>query len=277
LRVYRYSNFGQGLSGYRWSPMVKNLIIINCIVFLLEFIPVFDIVGTFGLVPALVTHKFFLWQLLTYMFLHGGFFHLLFNMFILWMFGSEIEKMWGSREFLRYYFITGIGAGILTVLTSWNSMIPTIGASGAIYGILVAFAVLFPNRLIYLYFLFPIKAKHLVIIFVVIELYASLHSSNTGIANIAHLGGMLVGYFYIKGNRHFGSLFDRTRDMLQKGRIKIRVVDDEVSGQGNSTDDIEDDEIDRILDKITEEGIGNLTEEEKEILNKASEHLRRKR
>jgi membrane associated rhomboid family serine protease len=277
LRVYRYSNYGQGLSGYKWSPMVKTLIIINGIVFLLEFIPVFDIVRTFGLVPALVTHNFFIWQLFTYMFLHGGFFHLLFNMFILWMFGSEIEKMWGSREFLRYYFITGIGAGVLTVLTSWNSMIPTIGASGAIYGILVAFAVLFPNRLIYLYFLFPIKAKHLVIIFVVVELYASLHSSNTGIANIAHLGGMLVGYFYIKGNRHLSSLFDRTKDMLQKSRIKIRVVDDEESGQGDSTDDIEDDEIDRILDKITEEGIGNLTEEEKEILNRASEHLRRKR
>ncbi len=277
MRIYRFGNYRQGLSTYGWSPMVKTLILTNVIVFLFEYIPISDIVRTFGLVPALVTQRLYLWQLFTYMFLHGGFFHLLFNMFVLWMFGSEIERMWGSREFLRYYFITGIGAGILTVLTSWNSMIPTIGASGAIYGLLVAFAMLFPNRLIYLYFLFPIKAKHLVIIFVVVELYASLHSSNTGIANIAHLGGMLVGYFYIKGSWQINSFFRRVGDLISKNRIKIRVVDEEKPKREDPADDVQEDEIDRILDKITDEGIGSLTEEEKEILNRASKHLRRRR
>ena len=159
MRFYRYS-YGPGLSVYGWSPMVKTLIIANALVFLLQFILPLRMVSFFGLVPAMVVNRLYLWQPFTYMFLHGGFFHLFFNMFVLWMFGSEVEGMWGSREFLRYYFITGIGAAIIYTIASYifpalDPNIPTIGASGAIFGLIDAFAMLYPNRMSYNYFLFP--------------------------------------------------------------------------------------------------------------------------
>ena len=137
--------------GSMLTPMVKSLLIINVIVFLLEYITGgTEMIYLLGLVPRFVLRRFFIWQFFTYMFLHGGFWHLFLNMFILWMFGSEIERYWGSREFLKYYFITGVGAGFLSWLTAMNSPVPTIGASGAIYGILVAYGMMFPNRPVYL-------------------------------------------------------------------------------------------------------------------------------
>jgi len=276
LRRHRYSH-GPGLSIYGWSPIVRALIIINSIIFLLEFIPALQTIRIFGLTPALVTNRLYVWQLFTYMFLHGGFFHLLFNMFVLWMFGSEVEGMWGGREFLRYYIITGIGAGVMTVLTSWNSLIPTIGASGAIYGVLVAFALLFPNRRIYLYFLFPIKAKHLIIIFAFLELLASRHYNESGIANFAHLGGMLVGYLYLKGGSYFDRAMGRMKNKMRNSRIKIKVVDNNEVRNDRKDDDWNDDEIDGILDKILRDGIDSLSEKEKDILNRASNRFRRRK
>ncbi len=150
-----------------------------------------------GLVPILVWKKYFLWQLATYIFLHGGFTHILFNLFALWMFGRELENFWGSRKFLFYFFFCGIGAGICTVVFSPYQFIPVIGASGAIYGILLAFGWLFPNRPIYIYFLFPIPAKFLVIIYGLIELYASMEGTGGGIAHLTHLGGLLFGILYM--------------------------------------------------------------------------------
>jgi len=156
------------------TPMVKSLLIINILVFLMEYITGgTEIIYFFGLVPRFIVQRFYIWQFFTYMFLHGGLWHLFLNMFILWMFGSEIERYWGSRTFLKYYFITGVGAGLLGWLTAFNSVTPTIGASGAVYGILVAYGMMFPNRPVYLYFLLPIKAKHFVIFLVVMELMAS--------------------------------------------------------------------------------------------------------
>lgn len=261
--------------------MVKTLVIVNCVVFLLEFTPALRIIPLFGLVPAKVINRLYLWQLFTYMFLHGGFFHLFLNMFVLWMIGSEIEGMWGSREFLKYYFITGTGAGIITVLTSWNSPIPTIGASGAIFGLLVAFAMLFPNRLIYLNFFIPIKAKHLILLYVFINVVGFILNvsgfSDSGIAHFAHLGGMLVGYLYIRGNWYISSFFDRMKDRVRSSKIKIRMVDDGDHGDDRGPDAREEEEIDRILDKISSEGIDSLTAGEKDILNRASKRFRRKR
>jgi len=179
------------------TPIVKKLLIISGAVFLLQAIVGYHMNPIFGLVPVLVWHKYFLWQLGTYIFLHGDFFHLLFNLFALWMFGCELERYWGSRVFLKYFFITGIGAAICTVLITPNLIIPTIGMSGAIYGILLAYGWSFPNRLIYIYFLFPIKAKYFVMIFGVIELYASLGGTGGGISHITHLGGMVFGIIYL--------------------------------------------------------------------------------
>jgi membrane associated rhomboid family serine protease len=143
------------------------------------------------------------------MFLHGGIFHILFNMLALWMFGTELERIWGTRYFLKFYFVTGIGAGILTVLFSllpfsasrqlYGSIV--IGASGAIYGLLLAYALYFPDRPIYMYLVFPIPAKIFVLIMGAIAFYASVSGAGGGVANATHLGGLLVAYLYLKSAR----------------------------------------------------------------------------
>ena len=146
------------------------------------------------------------WQLATYMFVHAGIFHILFNMLALWMFGTELEHIWGSRYFLKFYFVTGIGAAVLTVLFS---LLPfdfarqlygaaIIGASGAIYGLLLAYGLYFPDRPIYMYFVFPIPAKVFVLIMGAIAFFASMSESGGGIANATHLGGLAVGYLFLK-------------------------------------------------------------------------------
>jgi len=152
-----------------------------------------------GLVPILVWRNYFLWQLFTYIFLHGGFSHILFNLLALWMFGGELENYWGSKKFLWYFLYCGIGAGICTVLFTPDiyQRIPVIGASGAIYGILLAFGWLFPNRPILIYFLFPIPAKYFVIIFGLIEFFSSMGGSGGGVAHLTHLGGLVFGFFYM--------------------------------------------------------------------------------
>lgn len=151
----------------------------------------------FGLIPLMVWKKYFLWQLFTYIFLHGGFSHILFNLLALWMFGGELENYWGSKKFLFYFLFCGIGAGICTVVFTPYQFIPVIGASGAIYGILLAFAWLFPNRPILIYFLFPIPAKYFVIIFGLIELLSSMEGTGGGVAHLTHLGGLVFGFFYL--------------------------------------------------------------------------------
>ena len=190
MTYYRYRfSFGYGL-----TPVVKNLMIIMGIVFLLRMFITREIDFYFGLIPLLVWKKYFLWQLFTYIFLHGGFSHIFFNLLALWMFGGELESYWGSKKFLFYFFLCGIGAGIFTVLFS---SYPVIGASGAIYGILLAYGWLFPNRPILIYFLFPIPAKYMVIIFGLIELFSSSSGTGGGIAHLTHLGGLVFGFFYM--------------------------------------------------------------------------------
>jgi membrane associated rhomboid family serine protease len=195
MTYYRYRfSFGYGL-----PPVVKNLIIIMGAVFLLQTLVGGWIEFYFGLIPILVWKEFFLWQLFTYIFLHGGFSHILFNLLALWWFGGELENYWGSKKFLFYFLFCGIGAGICTILFTPDiyQRIPVIGASGAIYGILLAFAWLFPNRPILIYFLFPIPAKYMVIIFGLIEFFSSMGGSGGGVAHLTHLGGLLFGIFYM--------------------------------------------------------------------------------
>ena len=159
--------------------------------------------------PEEVLDRFWVWQLATYMFLHAGPFHILFNMLALWMFGTELERVWGTRYFLKFYFVTGIGAGILTVLFS---LLPfsfasalqysrIVGASGAIYGLLLAYALYFPDRPIYMYLVFPVPAKIFVLIMGALAFYASLSETGGGVASATHLGGLVVGYLYLKGAR----------------------------------------------------------------------------
>lgn len=171
--------------------------IINVIMFLatmvLEKYGYYEITNLMALWP-IGTGYFHLWQPITYMFMHAGLDHIFFNMFALWMFGYILENYWGTRRFLFYYFVCGVGAGLLNLL--FAGVNPTVGASGAVYGILLAFGMLFPEERIYLYFLLPIKAKWFVIGYAVIELLLGV-SSMDGIAHFAHLGGMLFGLLMI--------------------------------------------------------------------------------
>ncbi|MBM3318572.1 MAG: rhomboid family intramembrane serine protease, partial [Candidatus Eisenbacteria bacterium] len=175
-----------------------------------------------GIVPALVLQKGFLWQPVTYLFLHGGFFHLFINMFTLWMFGGELERLWGTRRFLQYYFFTGVGAGLLTLLFTPRGYIPTIGASGAIYGLLLAYARYFPERRILLYFLFPIPVRVFVFIIGGIALLNSLGQPGDSIAHAAHLGGIVFGWIYLDWRRPGGPFGGWTRRRRGGG---LRVID----------------------------------------------------
>lgn len=184
------------------TPAVRTLLIANVAVWVFQiassFLAHVRIDRLFGLVPYDVTHHLFLWQLVTYMFLHGDFFHIGLNMLALWMFGTELESLWGTERFTRFYFVTGIGAGVCTVLAAWNSFVPTIGASGAIYGLLAAYGILFPERTILLYFVIPIKAKYFVLLLGLLTFWSSVTASGGGVAHVAHLGGMLFGWLYLR-------------------------------------------------------------------------------
>jgi len=227
--MYRPSNFKE------LPEIVKNLLIINTLFFLatislnnLDF----DLVKIFGL-HQFQSPDFRPHQIITHLFMHGNFTHLLFNMFALWMFGKVLENVWGGKKFLIYYMITGIGAACIHLLISQYQIInisnqipdmlnlaiegrynpsipiskkltqliitPTVGASGAVFGLLLAFGMLFPNALLYLYFAIPIKAKYFVIAYGLLELYAGISNNPAdNVAHFAHLGGMIFGYFLIK-------------------------------------------------------------------------------
>jgi membrane associated rhomboid family serine protease len=203
------SAYGSSLASFGPGPIstaIKALIAANVAMFVLvAFAPELQII--LGLVPTKVLHLFSVWQLVTYMFLHAGIFHILFNMLALWMFGAELERIWGTRYFLKFYFLTGIGAGALTVVFSLlpfafaqqvqHSVI--IGASGAIYGLLLAYALYFPDRPILL-IVFWVPAKWCVAILGAIALFSSLSDAG-GTANATHVGGILVGYLLLRGAR----------------------------------------------------------------------------
>ena len=224
-------------------PVVMNLIIINVIFLIVTelFKENIDLYHLLGLhYPA--SDYFKSWQFVSYMFMHGNFTHLLFNMFALWMFGSVLEQVWGPKRFLTFYMITGIGAGLMQLLVAffriqsleldlspgqidavyniapdlWNNSLvqtqeaadrmvslyrtvnmPTVGASGAVFGILLAFGMLFPNTMLYVFFAIPVKAKYFVLIYGLAELFFGVTGTQDGIAHFAHLGGMVFGYFLI--------------------------------------------------------------------------------
>ncbi len=185
---------------------VKWLLISNVAIFILNFFA--DRAGLSGpliflkLIPIAVVKDFFVWQLATYAFLHQGFGHIIWNMLALWMFGADIERVWGTRRFVQFYFFCAVGAGICVVIANYilpwgNPSIPTIGSSGAIFGILLVYALMFPDREILWGFLIPIKVKYFVLIVGAVAFLSSF-GVNTGVSNFAHLGGLLFGYLFLK-------------------------------------------------------------------------------
>jgi membrane associated rhomboid family serine protease len=230
-------SFGPGL-----TPAVKLLIITNVALFVLNLIVGDMMTLRLGLSPQAVFEQLALWQPFTYMFLHStsGVGHILINMLALWMFGCELERTWGTRFFVKYYFVTGVGAGltslILSIFVSGVYYSVTVGASGAIYGLLLGYGMYFPHRPIYLYFIFPIPARVFVMIVGAIAFLSALGGPGGGVAHSAHLGGLVIGYLYLK------SLRARPMDELKYRYLKwkmgrARSKFDVYSGGRSSDDD----------------------------------------
>ena len=208
MRPPNYSGLSYTFGPGPMTPGVKALVYLNVAAFLVTLI-VRRLLLVFGLMPMAVVERGFIWQPVTYLFMHGGLGHILVNMLGLWMFGTELERMWRTRAFLKYYFVTGVGAGLLTMAVSllpfavtaplYHSL--TVGASGAIYGLLLAYGLAFPDRPIFIYAIFPIPAKYLVMIFGAIAFLSSMSDVGGSTSHLAHLGGLVIGYLYLRGGR----------------------------------------------------------------------------
>jgi membrane associated rhomboid family serine protease len=307
------SNYYQprGFGGFiSFPPVIKNLLIINGVVFFLQLIinnliidgvPVWYLLNKwFALNPFSGTDvaghpfNFQVWQLITYQFMHGGFGHIFFNMFALWMFGGSIEDVMGSKKFLIFYLLAGVSAGLfqlfITPLLSTSGAV-TIGASGSIFGVLIAYAMFFPDNLIFLYFLIPVKAKYLIGFLVLIEFFA-VDSASSDVAHLAHLGGALFGFLYIMFDKNsYVSLKNVFRkSYFYKSSSNSDFLKNPFSNSNKTKSDAEDAkfydltkkedievsqaEIDKILDKISQSGYQNLTEREKQILFQASKKMK---
>ncbi|MDY6935501.1 MAG: rhomboid family intramembrane serine protease [Spirochaetota bacterium] len=266
-----------------YNGWVFKLILINVVIFAIQVFTakhqaIYSISGfngrssviTFylGLIPALVVEKGFIWQIVSYMFLHStvSFVHIFFNMYALLIFGVPIEQEWGSRRLLFYYFFCGIGAGMTIFIINSISQgigyyIPTIGASGAVFGLLLAFGILFPNAEILLFFVLPVKAKYLVIIFGGLELFFEFSGGQGTISHIGHLGGLLAGLIYFFTQKRRGIKF-KSKVMIAKG--KKRYIANKSSEQAGKDrlDETKDEMKKNILKKLQQSGYKHLSDDE---------------
>ena len=253
----------------RTTPVVKYLIIANAGIFLFGLLlPLHWSLhwsALLGLTPASFWRGC-IWQPVTYMFLHGGIFHLLFNMLVLWMFGATLESTWGPRRFLTFYFVCGAGAGLLNAVVTPGSPVPTVGSSGAVYGLLMAFGILFPDQLIYIWGIFPVRAKYFVIGMGLVELLAATSAVQSGIAHFVHLGGMLFGLVYMK----WGDLrrFVSGRRSEKRCVRHLKVVGD----RGQEKEKLQK-AIDELLDKIRRDGIHSLNARDHERMREAAKRI----
>ncbi len=279
----------------RMTEGVKILIMINCGTFLLTSIVDLglfsshqnQILSTYSLIPQHILEGK-IWQIFTYQFLHGGILHLFANMFTLWMIGPELEKKWSTKFFIKYYFICATGAGVfifaLPIILGQSLLLSTLGASGAIFGLLLAYAVYWPDRMILIWFVIPIKVKYFAIIMGFISLFFTFQTSGGGgISHIAHLGGLITGYIYLmyKIPQLIDGLPSYTRISKFKGLKRIfskylvtkknqewvdrqKEIDSEV--------DIEE-KVDQLLEKISKHGWKSLSLKERNFLKKASENM----
>ena len=303
--------------------VTKNLLTINVLAFIATWVLEtrgIDLADTGGL-HFFLASDFRLWQLVTYLFLHANLTHIFFNMFALWMFGVVIENVWGGKKFLFYYIFCGIGAGLTQELAQLGSFYvtiasqtpdvsfgelmmighqyagqlngwTTIGASGAVYAILLAFGMTFPNERIFIFPLpVPIKAKWFVLGYVAIELFMAMQSSGDNVAHTAHLGGMLFGFLLIRyWNKHPDSRYNRSSGQVffdnlkrsfdrRKGNAPQGTATEERGGSReddwnyNARKKARQDEIDAILDKIRKSGYDSLTKDEKKRLFEASKEV----
>lgn len=260
-------------SGYKrqsslLDSVIMRLIIANAAMFIIIQLPVGrQIAAYLALTPRLVVTRGYVWQMLTYMFLHGSLMHFGLNMFVIWMFGRTLEQVWGSSRFLRFYFACGLGGAVFSFLFAFNTHV--IGASAASYGMLLAYAIMFPNQRLLLWFVVPVKARTLAIGLALLSLVMGIRGGGN-IAHFAHLGGMAAALIMMRGEYQFR----RFRNFIKKKFSKIPV---KISFDGEKQDppaggqESDMDKINSILDNISAKGYENLSETERRILEQYSE------
>jgi membrane associated rhomboid family serine protease len=238
----------------------------------------------FGLYHVGFVQNLYLWQIFTYMFLHGGWFHIIINLLYLWMFAGELEQIWGSRRFIRFYLICGLGGGILIAFINYLTYNPsymgpvTVGASGAIFGILIAYGMIWPNREILIFFVFPVKIKYFMIVLVLIQFFGTLNmASGAGTSNISysgHLGGLITGFIlmYTMMRRPVSSPKKKQSadksvisKAFKKARVKKKKKDIETRIKAKKI-------IDELLEKIARDGMSSLSPKERKDLEWARRH-----
>ena len=249
---------------------VKALLIANVAIFVLQMLPgIGPLLYKFG---ALVSYDVFVrgqvWRLGSYMFLHSvdTVFHLLFNMMALWMFGAELEERWGTRRFLTFYALCGVGAGLFSVfymLSPVMQMMPVIGASGAVLGLLTAYACYFPDRQVLLFFVLPIRVWVLVAGYAGISLLFSFSQGGGVVAHLIHLGGIAVAFAYVKGQARAGAWFEGLKERWQEKDMRARAAETIARKR------FFEEKIDPVLAKISREGMQSLTKAERKILKQA--------
>jgi len=275
----RSSPGGSGFGfGYHLTPWVKRLLIANAAAFLIFNFLLPNVVWAYlAFVPSQILFR--PWTPLTYMFLHAGFFHVFFNMLALFFFGPPLEERWGSREFLKYYVICGLGGAVLSFVFAPQSAV--VGASAAVFGIMLAFAMNWPDSPIYIWGIFPIKAKWLVAILAGLSLLSAVQGAGDGIAHFAHLGGFVAGFLYLKVDAPRGHLaglkkrFSRSRFTVIRGGKEEPVPTVKRAGRPAREEERVLDEVDRVLDKISTQGMASLSAEERRLLDEVSRRYRR--
>ena len=271
-----YRSGGMNLS-YQLTPWVKRLLIANAVVFALTWVigPEF-VFDWFSFQPTKILLR--PWTPLTYMFLHGDFWHVFMNMLVLFFFGPPLESKWGSKEFIQYYLVCGLGGVILSFLFVSYSII---GASAAVYGVMLAFAMAWPNAPIYVWGIFPVPAKWLVAFFVVITFSSAFGGAGGGVAHFAHLGGFAAGFLYLKTDWRASRAIQNIGKAARARRLAIVPREEReaaTSARRGWRDDAGErktlDAVDRVLDKISAEGMSSLTAEEKLLLDEVSKKHR---
>ncbi len=256
--------------GYRLTPWIKRLIIANAVLFVLV---------RFGAIPSELAIEYLAfdeakvltrpWTVITYMFVHGGFFHVFINMLMLFFFGPPLEERWGGREFIKYYTICGIGGALFNFIFGEGIII---GASGAVYGVMLAYALNWPDSLIWIYAIFPIKAKYLVLFLGGLAFFSAFSGASDGIAHFAHLGGLVVGYVYLKKGWQVQAHWEAWKKRLRKR--KLRVIPGGTGAADRSSQSDEEarilEAVDRLLDKIAANGLESLTPEERRFLDEVA-------
>lgn len=268
-----------GSFGFGWglTSWVKRLLIANGAVYLLTFL-LPQALPHLALIPGAVLVQ--PWTLVTYSFVHGGFWHVALNMLALFFFGPPLEARWGGREFIKYYLLCALGGAALSFIFAGHSAV--VGASAAVFGVMLAFALTWPDAPIYFFGIFPVKAKWLVAILAAFSLFSAISGARDGTAHFAHLGGFVAGFLYLKLADPISFRLRRLKKALPRSRLSV------IQGaeQPQSTSQLEPrrlrrrdeerllDEVDRVLDKISSSGLSSLSADERQLLDEASRRYR---